>query len=108
MAPKISYSRDSTGAFTQLDNDTREWLRSRKIPGTTTLCCNEADGVWAEEDTINGRYWTRWRIDGALTAWMPVPPEVVIHGNKHGSPVVWWLWVNGHPVIRCYAPGAGT
>jgi hypothetical protein len=102
-------AHDINGVFSQLDEGQREWLRTQKVPrgeGKGGICCNEADGVYAEEDIINGRYWTRWRIHDALTAWMPVPDNAILDtANWNGSPVVWWFYSNGNPVIRCYAPG---
>lgn len=95
------------GQYDGVDPKKREWFRSQKIPGTTQSCCNEADGADAEEDIINGKYWTRWRIGNNLTAWQPVPDAAVIeHGNRWGTPVVWFWFDNGVAKIRCYAPGA--
>jgi hypothetical protein len=102
------------GQYADVDPEISAWFRSQKIPGCNELmyscsCCNEADGTYAEEDIINGRYWARWRIGDSLTAWMPVPPEAVLpKSNRNGSPVVWWIFRDGVPHIRCYAPGSGV
>jgi hypothetical protein len=106
-----AHAHDTNGVFSQLEENQRQWLRTQRIPHGTSnkggeLCCNEADGTYAEEDIINGRYWARWRINDALTAWMPVPESAILDtANWNGSPVVWWFYSNGNPVIRCYAPG---
>jgi hypothetical protein len=83
----------------------RDWFRSQKSPKTGALCCNEADGLFAEEDIRDGHYWARWSGHD----WLPVPDEVVIHDpNRHGAPVVWWYVERGVTKIRCYAPGGGV
>lgn len=82
----------------------QQWYKDQKSPATGGLCCNEADGVSAEEDIRQGHYWTRW----GSTPWMPVPDEVVINTpNPTGAAVVWWfVQQQGNPGIRCFAPGA--
>lgn len=99
------------GQYDSVDPAVREWFRSQKIPGGPGKggsCCDLADGAYAEEDIVNGHYWARWHINGALTAWLPVPPEAVLEkGNRNGAPVVWWFYSGGVPKIRCFAPGAG-
>jgi hypothetical protein len=97
-------ARDN-GQYAQVSPELREWFRSQKSPKTGGLCCNEADGIYAEEDIRDGRYWTRWGGHG----WQPVPEDVVIRDpNRHGAPVVWWYVDRGETKIRCYAPGGGV
>lgn len=84
-----------------------EWYRSQKIPGGQhkgAICCNEFDGVDAEEDIRDGSYWTRW-LPGQ--EWMRVPQEAIINGrNPNGTPVVWFgRHMDGQLSIRCYVPG---
>ncbi len=107
------------GQWAQADPWLRDWFRSQKIPGTNQTCCNEADGVYAEEDIRDNEYWTRFKpcapnINCAVTDWMRVPPHVVIRGpNQSGAPVAWYVisWHGNPPVrtvtIRCFAPGSG-
>jgi len=111
-----------SGQSAQIDPSDREFLRTQKVPGQTYRCCDESDGTYAEEDLRDGHYWVRfnWRHpDGQgnptswiATDWMQVPDEAVIHdANRHGAPVVWWMWVSGFGDeakvgIRCFAPGA--
>jgi hypothetical protein len=93
-------------SYEHVPADIRKWFRSQKNPKTGVLCCDESDGVYAEEDIRDGSYWTRWPQN---PEWMRVPDEVVIRDpNRHGAPVVWWLYENGKPVIRCFAPGGGV
>ena len=111
------------GQWAQIDPAEREWLNDQHVPGSVSRCCNEADGIYAEEDIRDGHYWTRFSwfhpdVRGGdnredHTDWMMVPEEAVIHdANRHGAPVVWWAWVDGFGAdakvkIRCYAPGVG-
>ncbi len=93
------------GQYDQVNPRIQQWFRSQKSPQTGHLCCSEADGLHVEEDIRSGHYWTR---GGPFTNWTPVPDEVVIPtGNPNGSPVVWYYWESGIPLIRCFAPGGG-
>jgi len=93
------------GQYNNVAPEVRQWFRAQKSPKTGALCCNEADGIYAEEDIREGHYWTRWPGED----WRPVPDDVVIHaGNPHGAPVVWWYIERGETKIRCYAPGGGV
>ena len=111
----VAQARDN-GQWAQSDPATREWFRSQRNPTTKVPCCSEADGTYAEEDIRGDDYWARftyqrWDMSGKkyaseVSEWMRVPPETVIHDpNRHGSPVVWWYFVDGKPGIRCFAPG---
>ena len=94
------------GQYSNVPADVRQWFRAQKSPKTGGLCCNEADGTYAEEDIRNGVYWTRFELTKG--EWIRVPPEVVITGpNINGAPVAWWYFQDGKVQIRCYAPGAG-
>src|SRR2546423_136222 len=76
------------GQYAQADPKTRQWFRQQISPKTGGSCCNEADGIYAEEDIRNGHYWTRWEGSGG---WQQVPDDVVINDpNRNGAPVVWW------------------
>ena len=102
------------GQYAQVDEQTRNWFRNQRVPGSTMLCCNEADGTYAEEDIRDGHYWTRFKIGYHQVEWMQVPDEVVIHEpNRNGSAVVWYLahFANGNissVTIRCFSPGGGV
>jgi hypothetical protein len=95
------------GQYNNVSAEVRQWFRSQKSPKTGGLCCNEADGTYAEEDIRNGVYWTRFELTRG--EWIAVPSDVVIHDpNRNGAPVVWWFFQDGKLQIRCYAPGGGV
>jgi len=101
-APALA--RDN-GQYSQVSPEVRDWFRAQKSPKTGNFCCDEADGIYAEEDIREGRSWTRWSGHD----WRPVPEDVVIRdSNRHGAPVVWWYADRGETKIRCYAPGGGV
>src|ERR1700730_7397128 len=99
-------ARDN-GQYNSVSPEVRQWFRAQKSPKTGALCCNEADGAYAEEDIRNGVYWTRFELTKG--EWIPVPPDVVIKDpNRNGAPVAWWYCQDGKVQIRCYAPGGGV
>jgi hypothetical protein len=101
-----SLARDN-GQYQNAAPEVREWFRSQKSPKTGGLCCNEADGTYAEEDIRGGIYWTRF--DKTAGKWIAVLSDVVIKDpNRNGAPVAWWYYENGELKIRCYAPGGGA
>ena len=105
-------ARDN-GRYAQVDPKIRQWFRNQLSPKTGGNCCNEADGVYAEEDIRGEHYWTRFPQSNG--EWMQVPEDVVIKDpNRNGAPVVWWYFER-NPVsrerelkIRCYAVGGGA
>lgn len=104
--PQLAPLRPAKPDYSQIPPEIRNWFRSQKNPKTGVLCCDESDGVYAEEDIRDGEYWARWP---ANPEWMKVPDDVVIRDpNRHGAPVVWWIYENGKPAIRCFAPGGGV
>jgi hypothetical protein len=99
-------ARDN-GQYNSVAPEVRQWFRAQKSPKTGGLCCNEADGTYAEEDIRNGVYWTRF--ESTKGEWIPVPADVVIKDpNRNGAPVAWWYFQGGKLQIRCYAPGGGV
>jgi hypothetical protein len=48
-------ARDN-GQYAQVDPKIRQWFRNQLSPKTGGNCCNEADGVYAEED-IRGEHY---------------------------------------------------
>lgn len=99
------------GRWSQLDPAKREWFRNQIVPDGRhkgQICCNEADGVDAQEDIRGEKYWVTFTANGKEIPWMEVPDEAVIRGpNKYGTPVVWFWFENGEVKIKCYAPGSG-
>ena len=70
-------------------------------------CCSDADGASvadADWDTKNGHF--RVRLEGD---WVEVPDEAVItEPNRAGRTMVWLMYLDGHPVVRCFIPGSMT
>jgi hypothetical protein len=100
------WARDD-GQWQNVDPQVRKWFREQKSPKTGGYCCDESDGIYAEEDIRDGHYWTRFEKTNGN--WIPVPDEVVIRdSNRNGAPVAWWFYESGNLKIRCYAPGGGA
>ena len=100
------------GQYSVQPKEVQEWFRSQRNPNNGAHCCDEADGVYAEEEIRHDQYWVRFNacLDSQCerTDWIPVPPDAVIYDpNRNGAPVVWWYVAYGGYGIRCYAPGAG-
>jgi len=76
-APALA--RDN-GQYNSVSPEIRSWFRTQKSPKTGALCCNEADGIYAEEDIRNGQYWTRWPGHD----WQPArgAGRVVVRGTR--------------------------
>ena len=99
-------ARDN-GQYGNASPELRQWFRLQKSPKTGGLCCNEADGTFAEEQIRDGIYWTRF--DKTNGEWIEVPSDVVIKAPNHnGAPVAWYYYQNGKVQICCYAPGGGV
>jgi hypothetical protein len=95
------------GRWQSIDPQIRKWFREQKSPKTGSYCCDESDGIYAEEDIRDGHYWTRFEKTNGN--WIPVPDEVVIRSpNPNGAPVAWWFYESGNLKIRCYVPGGGV
>lgn len=77
-------------------------LRSEKGP-----CCSDADGSAvsdADWDSRDGHY--RVRLEGE---WIVVPDDAVVKGpNLAGRTMVWPMYLDGKPVVRCFIPGSMT
>src|SRR5258708_39771303 len=50
------------GQYAQYSPEERRWFRNQTSPATGGNCCNEADGVYAEEDIRQGHYWTNFHF----------------------------------------------
>lgn len=74
-------------------------LRSGRGP-----CCSDADGSAVSDvdwDSNRGHY--RVRLEGV---WIDVPDDAVItEPNRAGRAMVWPMWSEGAPQIRCFIPG---
>jgi hypothetical protein len=117
------------GQFAQVPKEERDWFKSQKAPNSSVPCCDESDGIYAEEELRGDKYWTQfvWKrciyqgrvvmpadligieCSEAPSGWMEVPDDVVIRNpNRHGAPVVWWRIDRQQLSIRCYVPGGGV
>jgi hypothetical protein len=80
-----------------------EWLKQQRNQNGN-LCCDGDD--WTRADDLEwsasaGRYKVRIGTD-----WLDVPPEALIREpNKMGHVLVWLRYLNGQPVVFCFAPG---
>jgi hypothetical protein len=99
---RISPARDN-GQFDS--SPLKSWfdhLASRK-----GLCCSMADGraiADVDWESRDGHY--RVRID---EQWVDVPEEaVIVEPNRAGRTMVWPMYQDGHPVVRCFMPGSMT
>ncbi len=70
-------------------------------------CCAEADGRFiadVDSESKDGHY--RVRIEGE---WVDVPEDRVITApNLVGRTMVWPMYMDGHPIVRCFMPGSMT
>lgn len=68
-------------------------------------CCSDADGSVVGDvdwDTLNGHY--RVRLQGQ---WIDVPEDAVIkEPNRIGRTMVWPIYRDGKPIVRCFMPGS--
>lgn len=96
----------------------QRWWQDQRIPGGPQQgmnCCDEADGVFAEAEIRDDKWFVRFQIhNGVQVGWTEVPKEAVITTpNMYGSAVVWYgaRYTNGNLIdifVRCFIPGALT
>lgn len=84
----------------------KPWFDSLRSKGGGP-CCSDADGYAISDvdwETKDGHY--RVRID---EQWVEVPDDAVItEPNRAGRTMVWPIYLNGRPVVRCFLPGSMT
>jgi hypothetical protein len=68
-------ARDN-GQYNSVAPEVRQWFRAQKSPKTGGLCCNEADGTYAEEDIRNGVYWTRFESTNLRPLWAALSSRI--------------------------------
>ena len=70
-------------------------------------CCSDADGSALSDvdwETSNGHY--RVRLEGE---WIDVPEDALItEPNRVGRTMVWPMYRDGKPFVRCFMPGSMT
>ena len=73
-------------------------------------CCSQSDGKVVDDpdwttivDPAKPKVHYRVRLEGQ---WVDVPDDTVItEPNKAGHTMVWPMYLNGNPVVRCFLPG---
>lgn len=93
------------GQYANTSPELKAWfdsLRSGRGP-----CCSDADGSAVSDvdwESKDGQY--RVRIEGE---WISVPEDAVITTpNRVGRTMVWPIYLEGRPVVRCFMPGSMT
>jgi hypothetical protein len=103
LAVQLVYGRDRDGRYASSPlHDWFEQLASKK-----GRCCSDADGMTVSDvdwESRDGHY--RVRIDDE---WVDVPEDTVVtEPNRAKVSMVWPIWLNGHPYVRCFMPGSMT
>lgn len=98
-----SMARDPDGRYA--NSPLKSWfdnLRSAKGP-----CCSDADGTALADvdwESKNGHY--RVLINGR---WLDVPDDAVLTvPNLFRRAMVWPIYIDGFPTIRCFMPGPAS
>jgi hypothetical protein len=70
-------------------------------------CCADADG-----DVVKDADWEvkrgHYRVF-MLREWVDVPDDALITvPNLDGRTIVWPIWIDGRPQVRCFMPGSMT
>jgi hypothetical protein len=101
---QLGQARDR-GQYANSNPELRAWfegLKSGKGP-----CCSDADGSAVSDvdwESSGGHY--RVRLEGE---WIVVPDDAVITTpNRVGRTMVWPMYLDGKPVVRCFMPGSMT
>jgi hypothetical protein len=129
IAPMPAHARWKP-EYAQIAPETRQWFISQTNPKTGVPCCNNADGINAEEEQCPGgeilmhpefkcpagddNVWVKFVIKSSTpnspdiaVDWMVVPPDTILPASR-GVATVWWYRENGRVMIRCFAKGART
>lgn len=98
----IAYAREGDGHSKSPLAGWFSGLKSERGP-----CCSDADG-----DVVLDSDWTvkdgHYRVFVAQE-WVDVPDSAVIkEPNLDGRTIVWPLYIDGRPQIRCFIPGSMT
>lgn len=98
----LAWPRDLDGKYA--NSPLHAWFDS--LSSGKGLCCSFADGKQVNDvdwDVKDGHY----RVH--LGEWIDVPDTALVTvPNKFGPAVVWPYDEDGHTLIRCFMPGAGT
>ena len=98
-----AYPKDLDGRYA--NSTLKPWFD--RLQSSKGLCCSDADGFAVSDpdwETKGGHY--RVRLDGE---WIDVPDSAVItEPNRAGKTMVWPMYKDGRPDIRCFMPGIMT
>ena len=96
-------ARDLTGRYASSPN--KDWFNS--LSSGKGPCCDLSDGYRVDDadwETHDGKY--RVRIDGE---WVDVEDDALLkQPNLAGKTMVWPMFKDGHPRVRCFIPGPMT
>jgi hypothetical protein len=93
------------GQFANTTPEMKEWFNS--LTSGKGPCCSDADGSALSDvdwESNDGHYRVRIRNE-----WVDVPDDAVLHQpNKAQRTMVWPVYKDGHPIVRCFIPGSMT
>jgi hypothetical protein len=93
------------------------WFRS--LESGRGPCCDGSDAMHLADpdwESHDGHYRVRLPVNPNITydleqngEWVDVPDEAVVKGpNRDGRALVWPMYQNGEPAVRCFMPGSMT
>jgi hypothetical protein len=71
LVPCVTALARDHGQYNSVSPEVRQWFRAQKSPKTGALCCNEADGTYAEEHIRTASTGPALRLTKG--DWIPVP-----------------------------------
>ena len=100
----FGYARDR-GQYASTNPEIKAWFESLK--SGRGPCCSDADGsALSDVDWKSGSGHYLVRLEGE---WVDVPDDAVIkEPNRVGRTMVWPIYREGKPVVRCFMPGSMT
>jgi hypothetical protein len=103
LAIPLAHGRDRDGRYA--NSPLHDWFE--QLSSKAGRCCSDADGMTLSDvdwESHDGHY--RVRIDDD---WVDVPDDTVVtEPNRARVSMVWPIWLNGHPHVRCFMPGSMT
>jgi hypothetical protein len=103
LAIPLAHGRDRDGRHA--NSPLHDWFE--QLSSKAGRCCSDADGMTLSDvdwESHDGHY--RVRIDDE---WVDVPDDALVtEPNRAKVSMVWPIWLNGHPHVRCFMPGSMT
>ena len=103
LAIPFAHGRDRDRRYA--NSPLHDWFE--QLSSKQGRCCSDADGMTLSEvdwESHDGHY--RVRIEDE---WVDVPDDTVVTDpNRAKVSMVWPIWLNGHPHVRCFMPGSMT